>query len=70
MLFELTEVVDLGDDFDDVVEWGEGPVTGGDGEEEVVENGEAVEEGMLGCRYRRTNVSVLEVSKGGSGERM
>lgn len=50
MLVELTEVVDLGDDLEDVVECGEGPVTGGEGED-VAEKGETVEDGMLGCMW-------------------
>ena len=49
VLDELAEVVDFGDDLEEVVERGDGPFTGGDGEEEA-EKGDIVDGGnMMGC---------------------
>jgi len=48
VLDELADVVERGDDLDEVVDRGDGPLTGGDGD--ALDNGDMVDEGnMLGC---------------------
>ena len=51
VLDDPLDVIDLGDDFDEVVDRGDGPLTGGEGEEEA-EKGEMVDGGnMMGYEW-------------------
>lgn len=66
VLDELADVVDLGDDLDEVTERGDGPLTGGEGEEEA-EKGEMVDGGnMMGWRgqYKSAVCEEGDVVKG------